>query len=134
MALWLTWQLALVLPAAGLTIVAAGLLRHARAPRSRWPALVGVGLGLADTVLPRGLARFPKSAELLALKARELRSHGKVAESLEAMQGAMAADSTLGGEAHLMIAQAQLDLDTAIKKKPIVAVMKIKSSIGKSLS
>ena len=64
----------------------------------------------ADTVLPRGLARFPKSAELLALKARDLRSHGKVAESLEAMQGAMAADSTLGGEAHLMIAQAQLDL------------------------
>jgi len=64
----------------------------------------------ADTVLPRGLARFPRSAELLALKARDLRSHGKVAESLEAMQGAVAADSTLGGEAHLMIAQAQLDL------------------------
>lgn len=47
MALWLTWQLALMLPAAGLTIVAAGLLRHARAPRTRWPALLGVALGVA---------------------------------------------------------------------------------------
>src|SRR5687768_11109936 len=38
----------------------------------------------ADTVLPRGLNMFPKSAELLALNARELRTRGKLSESLEA--------------------------------------------------
>lgn len=64
----------------------------------------------ADTVLPRGLAAFPNSAELLALNAKELRSQGKVAESLEFMKSAMAADSSLAGEGQLMIAQAQIDL------------------------
>jgi tetratricopeptide (TPR) repeat protein len=63
----------------------------------------------ADTVLPRGLALFPKSAELLALNAKQLRTQGKVAESLESMKSAMAADSTLD-EGQLMIAQAEIDL------------------------
>ena len=63
----------------------------------------------ADTVLPRGLALFPKSAELLALNARELRTQGKVAESLESMKSAMAVDSTLNG-GQLMIAQAEMEL------------------------
>ena len=63
----------------------------------------------ADTVLPRGLALFPKSAELLALNAKQLRTQGKVAESLESMKSAMAVDSTLN-EGQLMIAQAEIDL------------------------
>lgn len=63
----------------------------------------------ADSVLPRGLALFPKSAELLALNAKELRTQGKVAESLESMKSAMAVDSTLN-EGQLMIAQAEMEL------------------------
>jgi tetratricopeptide (TPR) repeat protein len=63
----------------------------------------------ADTVLPRGLALFPKSAELLALNAKELRTQGKVAESLESMKSAMAVDSTFN-EGQLMIAQAEMEL------------------------
>ncbi|HJQ19040.1 MAG TPA: hypothetical protein VJ867_01750 [Gemmatimonadaceae bacterium] len=62
----------------------------------------------SQTVIDRGLAQFPNSAEILALEARELRSQGKVAESLEASKKAMALDSTIGG--HLVVAQSQIDL------------------------
>jgi tetratricopeptide (TPR) repeat protein len=70
----------------------------------------------ADTVVPRGLALFPQSADLLALNAKELRARGKIAESLEATKQAAALDSTMT-QAHLMIAQLEVELgqtDSAI--------------------
>ena len=48
-----------------------------------------------DSVVPRGLAAFPKSAELHALAATDLKARGKAEESLAAMQQAVALDSTL---------------------------------------
>lgn len=63
----------------------------------------------ADTVVPRGLALFPKSAELLALNAKELRSRGKLQESLDATRAAVALDSTLS-QAELTVAQMEIDL------------------------
>jgi tetratricopeptide (TPR) repeat protein len=60
-------------------------------------------------VIPRGLALFPRSAELLALNAQLLRSRGKVAESLEASRMAVAIDSTLK-QGELLIAQAEMEL------------------------
>lgn len=63
----------------------------------------------ADTVLPRGLALFPKSGELLALHARELRARGQVAEAAVAIRDAVSADSTLP-DGPLMVAQAEFDV------------------------
>jgi tetratricopeptide (TPR) repeat protein len=63
----------------------------------------------ADTVLPRGLERFPRSAELQALNARELRSRGKLAESLEASKKVMELDSTMS-QGELMVAQLEIEL------------------------
>ncbi|HET9424122.1 MAG TPA: hypothetical protein VFO55_02030 [Gemmatimonadaceae bacterium] len=63
----------------------------------------------ADTVLPRGLRLFPQSADLQALNARELRSRGKLAESLEASKMAMALDSTMS-QGELMVAQLEIEL------------------------
>lgn len=63
----------------------------------------------ADSVIPRGLALFPNSAELLAVQARELRTVGKLPESLELTRKAMALDSSLK-RGHLVIAQLELDL------------------------
>jgi tetratricopeptide (TPR) repeat protein len=63
----------------------------------------------ADTVVPRGLALFPKSPELLALSAKELRSRGKLQESLDATRAAVALDSTLS-QADLTVAQMEIDL------------------------
>lgn len=63
----------------------------------------------ADTVVPRGLALFPKSAELLALNAKELRTRGKLQESLDATRAAVALDSTLS-QADLTVAQMEIDL------------------------
>ena len=63
----------------------------------------------ADTVLPRGLELFPKSAELQALNARELRTRGKLAESLEASKMAIALDSTMS-QGELMVAQLEIEL------------------------
>jgi predicted Zn-dependent protease len=80
----------------------------------------------ADTVLQRGLAQFPNSAELLALNAKELRSQGKVAESLESMKSAIAADSTLVGEGQLMIAQAQIDLG-----RPDSALVALRAAVAR---
>jgi hypothetical protein len=47
MGLWLTWQVALMLPVAGLTICAGACLRGAGAPRGRWSAVLGVLLAIA---------------------------------------------------------------------------------------
>jgi tetratricopeptide (TPR) repeat protein len=63
----------------------------------------------ADTVVPRGLALFPNSAELLALNAKDLRARGKLQESLAATRKAIALDSTLV-QGELTVAQMEIDL------------------------
>ena len=62
-----------------------------------------------DSVVPRGLAHFPKSAELLAMNARDLRARGQLAEALAASRQALAVDSTLD-RGELMIAQGEIEL------------------------
>jgi signal transduction histidine kinase len=47
MGLWLTWQVALMLPAAGLTILGGALLRATGAPRGRWSAVLAVVLAVS---------------------------------------------------------------------------------------
>jgi tetratricopeptide (TPR) repeat protein len=71
----------------------------------------------SDTVLPRGLALHPRSAELLALNAKDLRSKGKIAEALDASKQALDIDSTIA-QGRLLIAQAEMELgrpDSALK-------------------
>ena len=63
----------------------------------------------ADTVVPRGLALFPRNADLLALSAKELRTRGKVQESLDATKMAVALDSTMK-QGQLMVAQLEIEL------------------------
>jgi tetratricopeptide (TPR) repeat protein len=63
----------------------------------------------ADTVVPRGLALFPKSADLLAMNAKELRAKGKIAESLDATKKAVALDSTMTN-GQLSVAQLEIEL------------------------
>ena len=63
----------------------------------------------ADTTIPRGLALFPKSADLIAMNAKDLRSKGKLSESLEATKQAVALDSTMK-QGQLMVAQLQIEL------------------------
>jgi tetratricopeptide (TPR) repeat protein len=48
----------------------------------------------SDTVIPRGLALHPQSAELLALNAKDLRARGQIAEALDASRRAVELDST----------------------------------------
>jgi tetratricopeptide (TPR) repeat protein len=63
----------------------------------------------ADTVVPRGIALFPRSAELLAMQAKDLRARGQLAEALAASRQALAVDSTLD-RGELMIAQGEIEL------------------------
>jgi tetratricopeptide (TPR) repeat protein len=63
----------------------------------------------ADTVLPRGLGLFPKSADLQALNAKELRTRGKLAEAVEASRKAIELDSTMS-QGELMVAQLEIEL------------------------
>jgi tetratricopeptide (TPR) repeat protein len=63
----------------------------------------------ADTVLPRGLALHPNSAELLALNAKELRARGMVSEALSASKRAVELDSTIA-QGRMMVAQAEIEL------------------------
>jgi hypothetical protein len=63
----------------------------------------------SDSVLPRGLALFPKSAELNTLAAREARSKGRLADAAEATRRALEADSALP-QGLLTLAQAEFDL------------------------
>jgi tetratricopeptide (TPR) repeat protein len=65
--------------------------------------------GEADSVIPRGLALFPRSADLAALNAKELRARGKVAESLDATKRAVELDSTMA-QGRLMVAQLEMEL------------------------
>jgi tetratricopeptide (TPR) repeat protein len=62
-----------------------------------------------DTVVPRGLARFPKSAELNTLAAREARAQGRLADAAAATRRAVDADSALP-QGLLSLAQAEFDL------------------------
>jgi tetratricopeptide (TPR) repeat protein len=63
----------------------------------------------ADTVIPRGLAWHPTSAELLALNAKELRSKGRAAEALDASKKAVELDSTIA-QGRMLIAQTEIEL------------------------
>lgn len=63
----------------------------------------------ADTVVPRGLALFPKSADLAVMSAKDLRAKGKVAESLDATKRAVELDSTMA-QGRLMVAQLEMEL------------------------
>ncbi|HEY5062218.1 MAG TPA: hypothetical protein VII52_11825, partial [Gemmatimonadaceae bacterium] len=63
----------------------------------------------SDSVIQRGLAHFPRNAGLLAMNARELRSRGKLGESLDATKQALALDSTMA-QGQLMVAQLELEL------------------------
>jgi tetratricopeptide (TPR) repeat protein len=63
----------------------------------------------ADTVIPRGLALHPNSAELLALNAKELRAKGLIAEALDASKKAVELDSTIA-QGRLLVAQAEMEL------------------------
>lgn len=63
----------------------------------------------SDTVLQRGMALYPGSAELLALSAKDLRAKGKVAEALDASKKAVELDSTIA-QGRLLVAQAEIEL------------------------
>lgn len=63
----------------------------------------------ADTVLARGLALHPTSAELLALSAKDLRAKGRPEEALNASRKAVELDSTIA-QGMLMIAQGEIEL------------------------
>lgn len=63
----------------------------------------------SDSVLPRGLALHPNSAELLALNARDLRARGMVSEALDASRRAVALDSTIA-QGRMLVAQAEIEL------------------------
>jgi tetratricopeptide (TPR) repeat protein len=62
-----------------------------------------------DSVVPRGIALFPRTAELLAMQAKDLRARGQLAEALAASRQALAVDSTLD-RGELMIAQGEIEL------------------------
>lgn len=71
----------------------------------------------SDSVLPRGLALHPNSADLLALNAKDLRAKGLIAEALDASKKAVELDSTIA-QGRLLVAQAEMDLgrpDSALK-------------------
>ena len=63
----------------------------------------------ADTVIPRGLVLFPKSGELLAMQAKDLRARGKLQESLDAARQAVTLDSSIA-QGQLMVAQVEMEL------------------------
>jgi tetratricopeptide (TPR) repeat protein len=66
--------------------------------------------GEAGVVVGRGQQRFPQSGQLAALGAQALREQGKLKESLEATQRALALDPSLS-RGFLQLAQTFLDLD-----------------------
>ncbi|HEV8445308.1 MAG TPA: hypothetical protein VGQ44_00715 [Gemmatimonadaceae bacterium] len=63
----------------------------------------------ADTAVPRGLALFPQSVELLNIHATELRARGKVSEALDATRQIVSLDSA-AKHGHVVIAQFQIEL------------------------
>ena len=79
----------------------------------------------SDSVIPRGVALFPRSAELLAMNARDLRARGQLADALVASRQALAADSTLD-RGELMIAQGEMELG-----RPDSALAALHRAIGR---
>jgi tetratricopeptide (TPR) repeat protein len=63
----------------------------------------------SDTVVTRGLALFPRNADLYAMSAKDLRAKGQVAEALQATRTALSIDSTLT-RGELLIAQGEVEL------------------------
>jgi tetratricopeptide (TPR) repeat protein len=63
----------------------------------------------SDTVVRRGLGQFPSSGQLLALNAKELKSRGRLEESLDATKRAVELDTTIA-QGQLMVAQAEIEL------------------------
>ncbi len=63
----------------------------------------------SDTVIQRGLELHPGSAELQALKAKDLRARGQIAEALDASRRAIELDSTIA-QGRLLVAQAEVEL------------------------
>jgi tetratricopeptide (TPR) repeat protein len=63
----------------------------------------------SDSVIPRGVALYPNSAELRALNAKDLRARGLVAEALDASKKALELDSTIA-QGRLLVAQAEMEL------------------------
>jgi tetratricopeptide (TPR) repeat protein len=63
----------------------------------------------ADTVIPRGLALFPQSADLRNIQARDLRSRGKLQDALDATKQAVSLDSTMV-QGDLVVAQLEMEL------------------------
>lgn len=78
----------------------------------------------ADTVIPRGLALFPKNADLAVMNAKELRARGKVAESLDATKHAVELDSTMA-QGRLMVAQLEIELG-----RPDSALVTLKRAVA----
>ncbi|MGH7679613.1 MAG: tetratricopeptide repeat protein [Gemmatimonadaceae bacterium] len=63
----------------------------------------------SDTVLSRGLALHPSSAELQALNAKDLRARGQIAAALDASKKAVELDSTIT-QGRLFVAQGEMEL------------------------
>ncbi|HEY4304782.1 MAG TPA: hypothetical protein VGM82_09965 [Gemmatimonadaceae bacterium] len=78
----------------------------------------------ADTVIPRGLALFPQSADLAVMNAKDLKARGKVAESLDATKHAVELDSTMA-QGRLMIAQLEIELG-----RPDSALVTLKRAVA----
>jgi tetratricopeptide (TPR) repeat protein len=79
----------------------------------------------ADTVLPRGLGLFPRSADLQALNAKELRTRGKLAEAVEASRRAIELDSTMS-QGEMMVAQLEIELG-----RPDSALSALRRGLGR---
>lgn len=63
----------------------------------------------SDSVLPRGIALHPNSAEMRALNAKDLRARGQFAEALDASRKAIELDSTIT-QGRLFVAQGEMEL------------------------
>jgi tetratricopeptide (TPR) repeat protein len=124
---WL--RLATVYKALNMPIKAVETLAHAVAKFPNDPRLYALYTQYikteADTVIPRGLALYPKSAELLALNAKELRVRGKLEESLAASRRALEFDSTMS-QGDLIVAQLEFDLG-----RPDSALSTLRRALGR---
>ena len=91
-----------------LELASRGVARFARDPRL-YALYAEIVRAEGDSAIPRGLALFPKSAELNTLAARDARAKGRLADAAEATRRAVEADSALP-QGLLSLAQAEFDL------------------------
>ncbi|HZF67550.1 MAG TPA: hypothetical protein VEZ47_05905 [Gemmatirosa sp.] len=89
--------------------LAAGGAARFRGDAALYVTYAQLVLAERDTVVPRGVARFPRSAPLLVLAARELKARGQAEQALAATREAVTIDSTLP-QGLLSIAQAEYEL------------------------